>query len=133
KYTGAGGGAPVSLTTSLLAPRPRCRRLAALLSGKPRMTRPSRVRWGVVALLTGFSITSYLQRMNISIASKFMMPDLGLSQIQMGQVFSSFLIGYTIFQIPTGILGDRRGPKLVLTLAALTWGITTLLTGLVPG
>jgi ACS family glucarate transporter-like MFS transporter len=48
-------------------------------------------------------------------------------------VFSSFLIGYTIFQIPTGILGDRRGPKLVLTLAALTWGITTLLTGLVPG
>src|ERR1051326_2028311 len=98
-----------------------------------RMPRPSRVRWGIVVLLTGFSVTSYLQRMNISIASKFMMPELGLSQIQMGQVFSSFLIGYTIFQIPTGILGDRRGPKLVLTLAALTWGLTTLLTGLVPG
>jgi ACS family glucarate transporter-like MFS transporter len=71
--------------------------------------------------------------MNISIASKFMMPELGLTQIQMGQVFSSFLIGYTIFQIPAGIWGDRRGPRLVLALSALTWGITTFLTGLVPG
>ena len=94
---------------------------------------PTRVRWRIIALLTGFSIVSYIERMNISIAAKFMMPALNLSQIQMGQVFSSFLIGYTLFQIPTGIWGDRRGPKLVLTLAGLTWGIATVLTGIVPG
>lgn len=97
------------------------------------MERPTRVRWIVVAILTGFSVTSYLQRMNISIAAQFMMPDLGLTQIQMGQIFSSFLIGYTIFQIPAGIWGDRRGPRIVLTASALVWGITTVLTGLLPG
>jgi ACS family glucarate transporter-like MFS transporter len=94
--------------------------------------RPTRVRWMVVAILTGFSVTSYLQRMNISIAAQFMMPELGLTQIQMGQIFSSFLIGYTIFQIPAGIWGDRLGPRLVLAASALVWGITTVLTGLVP-
>ena len=95
--------------------------------------RPTRVRWTIVALLTGLSLTSYLLRMNISVASKFMMPELGLTQIQMGQVFSSFLIGYTVFQIPTGIWSDRRGPKVVLSLAALSWGTMTVLTGFVPG
>ena len=33
--------------------------------------RPTRVRWTIVALLTGLSLTSYLLRMNISVASKF--------------------------------------------------------------
>ncbi|MBI4501167.1 MAG: hypothetical protein HY700_08400 [Gemmatimonadetes bacterium] len=28
------------------------------------MSRPSRVRWAIVALMTGFSLVSYLQRMN---------------------------------------------------------------------
>src|SRR5712692_3874401 len=95
--------------------------------------RPTRVRWAIVAILTGISFTSYVQRMNISVAKKFMMPELGLSDIQMGQVFSIFLIGYTLFQIPTGVLGDRRGPHSVLVLATLTWGVATVLTGLVPG
>jgi len=94
--------------------------------------RPTPVRWLIVAILTGLSLTSYLQRMNISIAAKFMTADLALSQVQMGQVFSSFLIGYTIFQVPSGLWGDRRGPRLVLAASALVWGVTTLLTGMVP-
>ncbi len=94
---------------------------------------PTRVRWMVIALLTGVSFTSYVQRMNISVAKKFMMPELGLTDIQMGQVFASFLIGYTLFQIPTGVWGDRRGPRIVLALAAATWGIATVLTGFLPG
>ena len=98
-----------------------------------RPDRPTRVRWLIVAILTGLSLTSYLQRMNISIASKFMQPELGLTAIQMGDIVSSFMIAYTIFQIPSGIWGDRRGPRVVLALSALVWGITTVLTGLVPG
>ena len=88
---------------------------------------------GVIALLTVFSFVSYLERTNISVAAAFMMPELGLTQIQMGQIFSSFLIGYTLFQIPAGILGDRFGPRVVLTVAGLVWAVTTALTGLLPG
>ena len=93
----------------------------------------SSVRWNIVALLAGFSFVSYVERMNISVAAKFMMPAFSLTQVQMGQVFSSFLLGYALFQVPAGYLGDRYGPRLILTMAALTWAVTTLLTGLLPG
>ena len=60
-----------------------------------------------------------------------MMPDLGLTKIQMGQIFTSFLIGYALFQIPGGMLGDRIGPKRTLGISVLLWGVCTVLTGLV--
>jgi MFS transporter, ACS family, glucarate transporter len=90
------------------------------------------IRYRIVALLAAFSLVAYVLRMNISVAAKFMMPDLGLTQIQMGQVFSAFMVGYAIFQVPWGLLGDRWGPRRVLTAAAVLWVATTALTGLVP-
>lgn len=87
----------------------------------------------IVTMLAGFSLTSYVLRMNIAIASKFMMPEFGLSQIQMGQIFSSFMLGYALFQMPVGMLGDWWGPRLVLSLAGLTWGFATCLTAFIPG
>ena len=93
----------------------------------------SRVRWLITTLAGMFAFVSYVQRMNISVAAVRMMPDLGLTEIQMGQVFSSFLLGYAIFQVPAGWLGDVFGPRLTLTIAALAWGCMTILTGLLPG
>lgn len=92
----------------------------------------TRIRYRILALLAGLSLVSYLLRSNISIASKFMMPELGLDEVRMGQVFSAFMLGYAIFQVPAGALGDRLGPRRVLALAAAFWGLATLLTGLVP-
>ena len=100
--------------------------------GNLQTERASYTRYRILALLTGLSLVSYLLRSNISIAAKFMMPDLGLDEMQMGQVFSAFMLGYAIFQIPAGALGDRFGPRRVLALAAVLWGAATLLTGLVP-
>jgi ACS family glucarate transporter-like MFS transporter len=91
------------------------------------------IRYRIVGLLAGFSLVAYILRMNISVAAKFMMPDLGLTQIQMGQVFSAFMLGYALFQVPWGILGDRSGPRRMLTAAALVWVAATALTGFAPG
>jgi ACS family glucarate transporter-like MFS transporter len=96
-------------------------------------TNRSTVRWRMVTLLTVVSFVSYVERMNISVAAKFIAPEFGLSQIQIGQVFSSFMLGYAMAQIPAGRLGDVFGPRLVLTVALLWWGVATLLTGLLPG
>jgi MFS transporter, ACS family, glucarate transporter len=95
--------------------------------------RPTSVRWIVAVLVMGFSFVSYMQRMNISLAAELMMPDLSLSKVQMGQVFSSFLWGYAIFQVFAGKLGDTLGPRITLTVAAVLWGTMSLLTGLLPG
>ncbi len=85
----------------------------------------------ILVLLAAFAFVSYLLRTNISVAAELMMPDLGLTKIQMGQIFTGFLIGYALFQIPGGLLGDRIGPKRTLGIAVLLWGVCTVLTGLI--
>jgi ACS family glucarate transporter-like MFS transporter len=90
-------------------------------------------RWTTIGLLMGLALVSYVERSNIAVAARFIEPEFHLTDIQMGRIFASFLIGYSLFQIPAGRMGDRFGPRLVLTLAALSWGVMTLLTGLLPG
>src|SRR5246127_4890112 len=85
-----------------------------------------------MAGLSGFALVSYMARANISVAAELMIPGLGLSHVQMGQIFTSFLVGYAIFQVPGGALGDRFGPRLTLGISALIWSGATLLTGLLP-
>ena len=70
---------------------------------------PIRMRRNILLLLTGLSLVSYVLRSNISIAATLMRPELGLDDIEMGQVFSAFMLGYALFQIPAGWLGDRYG------------------------
>ncbi len=89
---------------------------------------PSRTRWKILALLTLISIITYVDRVNISVAARQMMPALGLTQMQMGYVFSAFVLGYALFQVPGGWLGDRWGTRLVLAGAVVWWSVFTALT-----
>jgi MFS transporter, ACS family, glucarate transporter len=93
--------------------------------------RPSRVRWRILGLLFVISVVTYVDRVNISVAGKALMPALGLSAVEMGTVFSAFVLGYALFQIPGGWLGDRWGARLVLTAAVLWWSLFTVLTAVV--
>jgi ACS family glucarate transporter-like MFS transporter len=88
---------------------------------------------GFILILSCFSLVGYVLRMNISIAAAQMLPELHLTKVQLGKLLSGFLIGYTAFQIPWGVLGDRFGARYVLAAAALVWGVTSFFTGLVPG
>ena len=98
------------------------------------MTRDrSTPRWAIVAILAGLGLVGYLTCMNLSVAAKFMMPELNLTEIQMGQVFSAFMVGYTVCQIPAGLLADWLGPRKVLVTAVLGWAVITVLTGIIPG
>ncbi len=83
-----------------------------------------------MAGLAGFALLSYMARANISVSAELMMRTLGLTKIQMGQVFTSFLIGYAVFQIPGGALGDRFGGRAVLSISAMVWSLATVLTGM---
>lgn len=89
---------------------------------------PSRTRWVILTLLLAISVITYIDRVNISVTARQMMPALGLTDLQMGQVFSAFVLGYALCQIPGGWLGDRWGPRKVLTLAVIWWSLFTALT-----
>jgi len=98
-----------------------------------RLAAASGVRWRILALIIAAAFISYLLRTNVSVLGEAMIGDLGLTQVHLGMVFSAFAAGYALFQIPGGILGDRLGSRLTITLVAAAWGVLTLLTGLVPG
>ncbi|MCP9452693.1 MAG: MFS transporter [Nitrospira sp.] len=91
---------------------------------------PSPQRWLILGLLFAVSIVTYIDRVNISVTARQMMPALGLTHQQMGLVFSSFVIGYALFQIPGGWLADRWGARLVLTAGLLWWSGFTAFTAI---
>jgi MFS transporter, ACS family, glucarate transporter len=97
------------------------------------MGQASRVRWRVLTFAFALAIVTYLDRIAISAAAPFMMADLGLSVIQMSVVFSAFTLAYSLFEVPSGWLGDVKGPRRVLTRIVLWWSGFTMLTGAARG
>ena len=91
----------------------------------------SRMRWFLVFGLFILSAVAYLDRVNISIAGSSIAAEYHLGNIQLGWIFSAFLVGYGLFQTPGGWLADRFGPRRVLTAGVLWWGIFTALTAAV--
>jgi len=85
----------------------------------------------MVGLLAVTATASYLCRVNVSVVGALLMDEFGLSQPAMGRVFSAFVLGYALAQIPAGMLVDRWGVRRVLLAAALCWAMLTALQTLV--
>lgn len=83
---------------------------------------------GFLVLL--FAIT-YIDRVCISVAGPRIQEELGIDPVGWGWVTAMFALSYCIFEIPTGALGDRLGPRRVLTRIVLWWSAFTALTGAV--
>jgi MFS family permease len=85
----------------------------------------------------GFAFTltaiTYLDRICISAAAPYIMRDLSLTALEMSVVFSAFTLAYSVFEVPSGWLGDVRGPRRVLTRIVVWWSVFTMLTGLAQG
>src|SRR5260370_16806412 len=82
------------------------------------------------------SAIAYLDRVNISIAGPSIAEEFHLTNLQLGGVFSAFVLGYAFFQAPGGWLADRLRPRRIRWLGALLWGLfsaaLTLLTPHLP-
>ena len=92
----------------------------------------SHVRWLLVSLLFALSAVAFLDRVNISIAGSSIAETYGLSNVQLGYIFSSFLAGYALFQTVGGRLADRLGCRRVLAGGVLWWALFTALSAAVP-
>ena len=93
----------------------------------------SRVRGRVLTFAFLLAVVTYLDRVCISAAAPFIMEDLHLTVLQMSVVFSAFTLAYSLFEVPSGWLGDVRGPRRVLTRIVLWWSGFTMLTGAAAG
>jgi MFS family permease len=89
----------------------------------------SRARFTLLRFAFALSVTTYLDRVCIATAATSIRQELQLTTVQMGWIFSAFTLAYAIFEIPSGWLGDRIGPRKVLTRIVLWWSAFTIATG----
>ena len=85
--------------------------------------RATRVRWVVMGIVMAIMAVTALNRLNLSIAGKYIEEEFSFSTIAMGGVFSAFLWGYGLFQIPWGYVCDRFGPRRTLTASIFCFAV----------
>lgn len=88
-------------------------------------------RAGKILMVFAISLAAvmYLDRVCISQSQQLISDDLGLNKKQMGWAMTAFGIAYGLFEIPGGWLGDRIGPRSVLTRVVAWWSFFTIATG----
>jgi ACS family glucarate transporter-like MFS transporter len=99
---------------------------------QPSPAGKTHVRWALVTWIFILGAIAFLDRVNISIAGPSIARAYHLSNVQLGTVFSALLWGYALFQTVGGRLADLLGPRRVLTMGVLWWGLFTALTTIVP-
>jgi sugar phosphate permease len=90
--------------------------------------KPTKMRYQVLLVLCLMYMITYFARVAISVAAPEIMKELSLTKVQMGIAFTAFVLPYAIFQLPTGMLGDKYGPRKVLATIVFLWSIFTGLT-----
>ena len=90
---------------------------------------PSRARYLVVVFAVTLAVVQYIDRVCISQAAPLITAEFHFGPVQMGYVFAAFTWAYSLFEIPGGWLGDKLGPRKVLTRVVVWWSFFTAATG----
>jgi ACS family glucarate transporter-like MFS transporter len=92
-------------------------------------TRPTKVRFLILAALFAISSFSYGDRVVLSITSIAFTRDLHLNAIQLGYLLSGFSWAYVVAQLPSGYMLDRFGTKRIYGTAIILWSLLAAAVG----
>ena len=93
---------------------------------------PTRVRYTVLAFLCALSMITYIDRAFWGSAQEDIRAELGLRSVaDLAVALWAFQLAYALFEVPTGYLGDRFGPRKTLIRIVLWWSFFFCLTTLV--
>jgi sugar phosphate permease len=93
----------------------------------------SHVRWVVLLLLCLMYLITYLDRVSLANTATLVMKEYGFSKNTMGYIFSAFVWAYALCQVPGGWLGDRFGPRKVLSIIMAYRTVIAVVTTLATG
>ncbi|MGA8093462.1 MAG: MFS transporter [Steroidobacteraceae bacterium] len=103
------------------------------MAGSAVVSKPAgMVRWGVVGATFAIAAVSYLDRNNIAMAAPAIQREFRLSNVQLGGVFSAFILGYALTQPLAGRIADRIGASRAIAMAILWWSVFTALLPAIP-
>lgn len=93
-------------------------------------TAPTQFRWKLAIIMFLICFISYMDRVNLSVATPHIMKEFSFTKMDMGLLQTAFFLGYAAMQIPGGIAAEVFGHRKVITGAAIFWSIFTALTAM---
>lgn len=97
----------------------------------PLPARATAVRWQMVGLMMAYSFMSWFNRVSMSVAGTERIIGHGITETEMGFVYSALLLAYAVCMTPGGYLADHKGPWLALVLMGFGSALFVGLTGVV--
>jgi MFS transporter, ACS family, glucarate transporter len=98
----------------------------------PPSAAPTHVRYSVLGFLCVLSMITYIDRAFWGSAQESIRGELGLESVaDIAIALWAFQLAYALFEVPTGYLGDRYGPRTTLIRIVLWWSFFFCLTTLV--
>ncbi|MBL8271269.1 MFS transporter [Steroidobacter sp.] len=88
-------------------------------------------RHSVLAVVFATYLVCFMDRMVIASVLPMIVAEFSLDSLQAGMILSAFFVGYSLLQIPGGILADRYGPRRVIAFSLVAWSAFIAGTGLV--
>jgi ACS family glucarate transporter-like MFS transporter len=89
-------------------------------------------RWIAIGFTFFVVSVSYLDRNNISIAASSLQREFHLTNVQLGTVFSAWILGYALSQPLAGKIADHFGASRAIAGALLWWGLFSALLPFIP-
>lgn len=96
-------------------------------------TRPSQIRWVILAALCLAATAAYMQRQCLGTVEKPIREELILTKDEMGSLLSSFFVTYALLQIPAGKWAERFGTRRALSAMMLAWSVACGLGAAIQG
>src|SRR5712692_1402169 len=90
-----------------------------------------KISWRILPLVFLIYVVAFLDRSNVAFAKLTMSPDLGFSEAVFGFGAGVFSVGYLLLQIPSALIVERRGGRLLFAGVLIAWGFCAILVGLV--
>jgi MFS transporter, ACS family, D-galactonate transporter len=92
-----------------------------------------RRRWGI-AFLLGFGVlVNYFDRVNLSVSQEALQNTFGISTVTFGYLLSAYSWTYAAFQLPSGLILDRFGVKVVGRIGTLLWSVASFAAAISTG
>jgi ACS family tartrate transporter-like MFS transporter len=90
-----------------------------------------KISWRVMPLVFLLYVVAFIDRANVAYAKLTMTVDLGFSEAVYGFGAGVFFIGYLVLEIPGALIVQKWGARWWMARILISWGICTILVGLV--
>ncbi|HWR37997.1 MAG TPA: MFS transporter [Patescibacteria group bacterium] len=85
-------------------------------------------RWVLAVLMFLITFISYMDRVNLSVATPEIMKEFNFTKMDIGFFQTVFFMGYSAMQVPGGILAEYFRHRIVVVGAVAWWSVFTALT-----